>query len=168
MDTNPYAPPKAAVGDAPVVPILKRRSVIVMIIFTIVTLGIYYVVWFFRRRGGLNRLNSPRKLQLWPLLVLTAYFAMAFAIGVASGDQPTEAVLGDAAKLLTLTDLLIGILMVWQCFIIKDILEDHLTPEDDGSRAMFTERVQLSGFMTFIFGIYYMQHVINRHIASTR
>jgi hypothetical protein len=166
MDTNPYAPPKAVL-DLPTIPGLKRRRVIVMIVFLILTFGIYYLVWFLRRRAGLNRLNSSRKLQLWPLLVLAAYYAMAFAIGVATAEEPTEAVSSTTAVLLRLTDLLVGVMMIWQCFIIKDILEDHLTPEDDGSRAMFTERVQLSGLMTFIFGIFYLQYSINKHIAGT-
>jgi len=166
MDTNPYAPPKAAVLELPTVPGLKRRRVIVMIVFTIVTVGLYYVVWFFRRRGGLNRLNSSRKLQLWPLLLFAAYFAMAVAIGIITGDRPTEEVIGTgAATFFNLIDLPIGILMVWQCFIIKDILEDHLTPENDGSRVMFTEGVKLSGLMTFIFGMFYLQHIINTYIA---
>jgi hypothetical protein len=167
METNPYAPPKAAVLELPTIPGLKRRRVITMIVFTILTIGLYYVLWFFRRRGALNRLNSSRKLQLWPLLVLVAYFAMAVVIGIATGEEPIETVLGPGvAKLLNLVDLLIGILMVWQCFIIKDILEDHLAPENDGSRVMFTEGVKLSGFMTFIFGMFYLQHIINTHIAG--
>ena len=62
MDANPYAPPQAAVADVPTVIGLKRRRVITMIVFTFLTLGIYYMAWFLRRRPGLNRLNSPMTL----------------------------------------------------------------------------------------------------------
>ncbi|MBY0496409.1 MAG: DUF4234 domain-containing protein [Cyanobacteria bacterium] len=71
--TNPYAPPKTRVVDhEPNEHGLKHRGVVVMIIFAIISFGIYYLVWWFRRRPGLNRLNSPRKLPLWPLLSLIA------------------------------------------------------------------------------------------------
>ena len=62
MDANPYAPPTATVADLSRVP-LKRRSVFLMIVFTILTLGFYLPIWFLRRREGLNQLDSPRKLQ---------------------------------------------------------------------------------------------------------
>jgi hypothetical protein len=35
-------------------------------------------------------------------------------------------------------------------------------------RALFAERVTLSGLMTFFFQIFYLQHVINREIAVVR
>ena len=63
METsNPYAPPKAAVADLPTG--LKQRRVWVMIVFTIVSSGLYYLIWFFRRRKALNALNSQRKVPL--------------------------------------------------------------------------------------------------------
>lgn len=59
METsNPYAPPKAAVLDLPSPTGLKQCSVLLMIVFTIVTFGLYYPTWFFRRRNALNALNS--------------------------------------------------------------------------------------------------------------
>jgi len=72
MDANPYAPPKAAVADVSASTGLKKRRVITMFVFLIFTAGMYYMVWFFRRRAALNRLNSPKKLQLWPLIAFTA------------------------------------------------------------------------------------------------
>ena len=63
METNPYAPPQANVADAPPDSHgLKQRRVIVMIVFMIISFGLYYPIWWFRRRAGLNRLKSPRKL----------------------------------------------------------------------------------------------------------
>src|SRR5262245_31967789 len=60
---NPYAPPTASVASVGAAASgLKRRNLVVMFLLIIVTLGIYYPVWFFRRRPGLNRLDSPRKL----------------------------------------------------------------------------------------------------------
>jgi Domain of unknown function (DUF4234) len=169
MDPNPYAPPKAAVADqSSTSPTgLKRRRVIVMIVFTIVTFGLYYPIWFFRRRGALNLLNSPRKLRLWPLMIFCAVTVVDFVIGIVSGAAPSAQTIGGAATtVLAFVRLAVGILMVVQCFIIKDILEDHLAgPEDDISQSLFVERVKLSGLMTFFFQIFYLQYVINRYIA---
>lgn len=56
--------------------------------------------------------------------------------------------------------------MIWQCFVIKDIIEDHLAAPDDGTMpSMFVERVQLSGLATFFLSIFYLQYAINRHLA---
>jgi hypothetical protein len=169
MEPNPYAPPKASVAD-PAGPGtgLKRRRVIVMIVLTMVTLGLYYPIWFFRRRGALNRLNSPRKLRLWPLTIFCTVTAVDVVVAVASAPGPPAETIGDpAATLLGLVRFATGILMLVQCFFTKDILEDHLAgPEDDGSHSLFVERVKLSGLMTFFFQIFYLQYVINLHLVD--
>src|SRR6478752_3172485 len=54
-------------------PLLKRRSLFAMIGFGILSFGLYFPLWFLRRRTALNALHSGRKLQLWP-------FSLAFAI----------------------------------------------------------------------------------------
>ena len=58
--------------------------------------------------------------------------------------------------------------MLVQCFKIKDMLEDHLAADDEGSRMFSAERVQLSGLMTFFFQIFYLQHAINRYIVDAQ
>ena len=170
MEPNPYAPPKASVEDrnsaSPTG--LKRRRVIVMIAFTIVTFGLYISIWFFRRRGALNRLNSPRKLQLWPLIIFCTVTVVDVVVNIASGSAPPAEIIGaGAASLLGLARLAAGIVMLVQCFFTKDILEDHLAgPEDDVSDSLFVERVKLSGLMTFFFQIFYLQYIINRYLAD--
>jgi len=169
MESNPYAPPKAPVADRSSGSTgLKRRRVLVMIVFTIVTFGLYYPIWFFRRRDALNGLNSPRKLQLWPLAVFCTVTVLDVVVVLASSPAPPAQTIGAAAAtLLRFARLAAGILMMVQCFFTKDILEDHLAgPEDVLSHSLFVERVKLSGLMTFFFQIYYLQYVINRHIAS--
>ena len=140
-----------------------------MFVFVFLTLGIYYMVWFFRRRTALNQLNSPRKLQLWPLLAFTTDFVLEVGFTLAAGEETIDVVFGPSvAVLLNLVQLAIGIVMIWQCFIIKDIIEDHATPADAGSQAMFVERVKLSGLATFFFSIFYLQYAINRYIIDAQ
>ena len=142
-----------------------------MIVLAIVTFGFYYLIWFFRRRNALNALNSPRKVALWPLLLFSADLVFNFVVGLVSGagDRTVEELIGTipaVAGFFTLMRLFIGIVMIWQCFVIKDIIEDHLAGPDDGTMpSMFVERVQLSGLATFFFSIFYLQYAINRDIA---
>jgi hypothetical protein len=138
-----------------------------MIVLTIVTFGFYYPVWILRRRTAFNGLSSPRKIRRWPFLILVAFLVLDFVVAVASAGAPIEQTIGTTgAVLLTLTRLAIGILMIVQCFFMKDILEDHLSdPAGDVADRFFAETVQLSGVMTVLFQIYYLQYAINQHIA---
>jgi hypothetical protein len=169
MEPNPYAPPEAKVADPPPDSHgLKPRRVLVMVLFIIITFGIYYVVWWFRRRPGLNRLNSPKKLAVWPLVLLTAWFAIQLGLGLVQGSRPAEEVLGTGGMLfVTLFQFAVGILMIIQTFRVKDMIEDHAMPETD-SGPMFVEHVQLSGLMTFFFSIFYLQWAINRYVVGTQ
>lgn len=147
---------------------MKRRRVLVMIVFMIISFGLYYPLWWFRRRAGLNRLNASRKLPLWPLLLLGILFTLQIGIGLAAGETPLEQFLGDGGVLLlSLFQLAVGIVMLIQSFRVKDMIEEHATP-DSTSGPMFVEQVQLSGLMTFFFSIFYLQWAINRYVVGDR
>ena len=177
METNPYVPPKAAVADISPTG-LKRRSLILMIVLSIVTFGLYYPIWFLRRRAALNRLDSPRKLRLWPFVIVITWFVFQFIAGIAAGfiagiaagsALPERAIGARAALLLNVVQLAVGILMLVQSFFTKDILEDHLVgPGDRVPNPLFVDTVKLSGVMTFLFQIFYLQYVINRYIAGSK
>lgn len=169
METNPYAPPKAPVADVdPSATGLKRRGIVVMILLMLGTFGLYYPIWFFRRRKAFNRLDSPRKLSPWPLRVYAAYFVVEFVIGFITVEQTLLEALGFVGTgFLAVIRLTVAIMMWVQCFIIKDILEDHLSGgDDDGRPALFAERVTLSGVLTFFLTIFYLQHIINRDVVG--
>jgi hypothetical protein len=168
MESNPYAPPQAAVADPPsTVHGLKQRRVVVMIVFMLISFGLYYPIWWFRRRAGLNRLNSPKKLAAWPLILLAALFVVQVGLGLVAGPTPLEQVIGDGGALLVAVfQLAIGILMIVQAFRVKDMIEDHATPEADSGP--FIARVELSGLMTFFFSVFYLQWAINRYVVGTQ
>jgi hypothetical protein len=149
---------------------LKRRSVALMIALTVISLGFYYPIWFLRRRTALNSLDSPRKLDAWPFVLFLAYWIALFALSIAAGGKPLAAAAGEGvATLLSLVRLGVGIVMLVQCFFIKDILEDHLAgPEDTLSSGLLSDRVQLSAPLTFLFQIFYLQYVINRHVLRAQ
>ena len=167
MEANPYAPPKTKVADHESTGHgLKHRSVWMMVLLTIVTLGIYYFTWWFRRRGGLNRLNSSKKLSIWPPVLLAVLFVVFFILGIFEGlvgdDDPTV----QTARLwASLFQIVVGIALLIYSFRIKGIIEDHAAP-DAHAEPMFAKRVQLSGVMTFLFSIYYLQWAINRYVVA--
>ena len=114
METNPYAPPKAAVADVSPTG-LKRRSVILMILLTIVTFGLYVPIWFLRRRAALNRLDSPRKLRLWPFVIAVTWSVFDFIVGIAAGSAPLAQAIGEGAA-VHFGRFAVGILMLVQSF----------------------------------------------------
>lgn len=162
LDTT-GAPPASLPG-------LKRRRLVVMILFFLLSGGLYYPIWFMRRRAALNRLDSPRKLQLWPFLIATIWLAFHLSLTVAVSPDPPEEALGpDGALFFAFAQLAVGILMIVQSFFTKDILEDHLAgPGDSVPNPMFVDVVTLSGVMTFLFQIFYLQHVISRYLAGSK
>ena len=167
MEFNPYAPPKASVADRePDTHGLKYCSLWLMVVFLFISFGLYYLIWFFRRRPGLNRLDSPRKLPMWPLLLTAAFFGVQFVLGLVVGSGPVPNVIGPVGSgVLTLLQLVVGITMVIQCFVIRDIIQDHATPPPDPDQR-FVEQVQLSGVMTFFFSIFYLQWAINKYVVG--
>ena len=167
METNPYAPPKVRVADPePDFHGLKRRSLLLMVVFILITFGLYYLIWWFRRRPGLNRLNSPKKLAAWPLVLFTALFVIRMGEGFVSGITQNDQVFGEVGGLLiSLFQIAVGIVMIVQSFKVKDMIEDHAAP-DAQSGPMFVEHVKLSGIMTFFFSIFYLQWAINRYIVE--
>ena len=167
METNPYAPPKAPVADhEPTTHGLKRRSVLVMVVFTIITFGLYYLTWWFRRRRGLNRLNSDAKLPLWPLLLMLALFFVEFVLGLTQEVVVDDQVVRERILVFDLIfQLLVGVVMLVMTFRVKGMIEDHATPDlDSGPESV--ELVKLSGLMTFFFSIYYLQWAINRYVLA--
>jgi len=167
MEYSPYAPPKARVADRESdTHVLKHRSLWLMIVFFLLSLGLYYLIWFFRRRPGLNRLDSPRKLPMWPLLLAAAFFGVQFVLGLVAGSEPVPDVIGPVGSgVLTLLQLVVGITMIIQGFRIRDIIQDHATPPPDPDQR-FVERVQLSGLMTFFFSLFYLQWAINKYVVG--
>jgi hypothetical protein len=69
--------------------------------------------------------------------------------------------------LLQFVQFAIDIVVLVQCFRIKDMLEDHLAgPDEARIGSLLSSQIQLSGVMTFLFTIFYLQHVINREVLA--
>jgi hypothetical protein len=137
-----------------------------MVVFAIITFGLYYPVWWFRRRGGLNRLNSFSKIPIWPLLLMVALFAIQSFMGIVEGGSSDgEGFSENTETLVIIFQFVVGIAMLIMAFRVKDIIEEHASPDPD-SGAMSVEHVKLSGLMTFFFSIFYLQWAINRYVVG--
>ena len=147
---------------------LKRRSVPLMIVLTVATLGLYYPIWFLRRRAALNRLDAPRKLQAWPFILFLAFHAIGIGFAFATDSASAEPARKEVSdRVLDIAQLAMAVLMVVQCVFVRDILEDHLAgPGDHASSSILSDSVKPSAMMTLFFGAFYLQHVINRHVAG--
>jgi len=147
-------------------PALWSRSLIVMIVLFVVTLGFYHPVWFLRRRAALNHLESPVKLAWWPFVVYLVFLVFVIAVNVATVDVPPEE-RPDLDVTMALGRLAVGLLVVMQAFRVKRILEDHLAgPGDTVVREVGQEPVMLSGLLTFFLSIFYLQYVINHWVVA--
>jgi hypothetical protein len=140
---------------------LRRVSIIRIFLTMIVTLGYFYPIWFLRRRAALNRLDSTRKVSTWPFVVTLGCMILR-EIGILAWQAQT------VPAWLQLSFYPLAILMLVEGFFVKDILEEHLMgPSDDpGLQRYEREAAELSGILTFFFGIFYLQHAINSRILG--
>ena len=118
--------------------------------------------------------DSPKKLALWPFVVALAWFTFAFGFGFILGvaralEGSGEVMSPETQLILSIVRLAVGVLMLFQCFRTKDILEDHFAgPGDQVASPMFADAYRLSGVMTFFFQIFYLQYAINRYLADSK
>jgi len=144
---------------------VKKTSVILMVVFTALTYGIYYCAWFLVRKKSLNQLSRSRKIGSWVfilcILLITVQIMLGFGSGVLQGMAEA---LNNPAYLTHIPllngidkglNLIVALLWLIQCFKVKAILEDHLKSKDPFA-------LSLSGLATWFFGAFYLQYRINK------
>jgi len=60
----------------------------------------------------------------------------------------------------------VTILMVFQCFLVKHMIEDHIMGDTDSILRRLAESVRLSRVLTLFLGIFYLQYVINQRVVG--
>jgi hypothetical protein len=148
---NPYAPPSTAPflqGATAGAYENERRSVLLLFVYSVLTLGIYPAVWFLRRRRFLDSLDSTIKLGSFaaaPLLASLLSFALAF---FALPESVSRGV-----------SLGLGAVTVVTAFRAANILRSDF--------ARTGRLLKVSGIATFFFNALYLQYKINQ-AADTR
>ncbi len=144
---------------------LKKTSVVLLIFLTIITFGIYYPVWFLRRRNAINNLQSKEKLGSGVFVFAIVVFSISLFVSLLSGAMEGLAEgLGEMDLMLTakgldlfsrILDLVVGISLLVQCFKVRRIFNEHFN-------TYLQRGISFSGAATFFFQIYYLQYKMNR------
>ncbi len=150
----------------------EKTSVVVVILLSFLTGGIYLPIWFLRRREAINRLRSPEGIGWAAPFAATVAFSLglcaAFASGFAGAMGLREAVgeLFASGRVLAMVG---AVLILFECFRVRRILLDHLHTQSSGlfaSSVALERDTSFSGVATFFFGIYYLQYKINRFLGA--
>ena len=149
---QPYAPPKS--GRAARTELsgheLKKTPVLVVILFTVLSLGLYVPIWFLRRRKAFNELAPENDSVNFVTFGLTGLFVVSFVLGLVQGVLQELGTLTEGFQsLVRIVDLAARLFVLVASFRVKTILEGH-----------YPERLSAVG--TFFLTIFYLQYRINR------
>jgi len=147
---------------APEYPPLKKHSLLVALLFMILTLGNYPLFWFFRRRNALNLLGTKDKLGLVSLVVFASITVLSMVAGMYS-DYLSQAggAYRQAQELKAIW--LIGGLVVYPVylFVLSNLVRHILNQYAE--RMSINFRVSILGI--FLFNVLYLQYKINRLVG---
>jgi hypothetical protein len=147
---------------------IKKTSVPLVILLTLITGGIYLPIWFLTRREAINSLQSKEKLGKGIFVAGIAAFTLALLASIYSGYTQGLSTVQDSMAMsqaalsvngfelaADIVCLLALVPIVYQAFRVKRILHDHY-------HEMLGRDVTFSGFYTFLFLNWYLQYKINR------
>jgi hypothetical protein len=149
---NPYAPPAAPEAPgidasepgarAPSRYDVERRNVMLLILLSLVTLGVYPAIWYVRRAPFLDSLDARKRVGKlpWVSLVLT-------------GALITSTLAGVPEEIVSVVQLASGLFGLFLAFRVADILRSDF--------ARTGRLIGISGVGVFFFGCLYLQHVMN-------
>jgi Domain of unknown function (DUF4234) len=143
---NPYAPPAydAATNAAAEATDYRdeRRSVLLLVLLCVVTLGIYPPIWYLRRRRFLDSLAADVRLGAlpWALLVTNAVVVGVLLAKVPEGPK----------QLARIASTITGLIVAFRAA--------HILRSDC---ARTGRQLSYSGAGVFFFGCLYLQHLIN-------
>ncbi len=133
---------------------LDRVHLLVAILLTWVTLGLYPAYWIYSRRGAFNAMGPRRVDDLLGIAPLgMAILSLVFAVLGRSADLATGVLDG-------LMSLVGGVIMIVVSFRFRENLRSWVRERERSPLA--ADSVAKSGLMTFLFGPLYLQYHINR------
>lgn len=149
-----YKPEAAEVSTppAPAAAPLRKTSVPLIVLLSLITMGVYYPVWFILQMDSFNAMNSKVKLKKGAFITVIILFVLSVAAAFASigleGNSDA-----DSARALDLMSRFFniagGLILLVESFRVKKILSEHFN-------------AKLSGIATFFFNVLYLQYKINR------
>jgi len=141
----------------------KRISVLLVLVLSAITFGIYYPVWFLKRREALNSFKSETKLDknvFIGLIVLSVIsMLLAFASGFAEGLYEEGFTASNISPIIdafeSVLDLVYIIILIIESFKVRRIFVEHFNEH-------LNIDIPFSKAATFFFGVLYLQYKINR------
>lgn len=128
----------------------ERRSVAVTVLLSIVTFGMYNMVWLWRRRDFIDSFDTIQRDKLGRIPEITAaIFGLSMVMALIGGS---------ATPLSGPLSLGQGIAMLIACFTVARALRSEI--------ARSGRLIEVSGLLVFFLGTWYLQYKINE-IADT-
>lgn len=140
---------------------LRKKSVLLIILLTLITYGIYQPIWFLKQKNAINNLKSKEKLTntLFILvIILYAVSALFLFIYLFPYDTTSPLVIELIDNLINLTGAIIILVM---SFKVRRILHQYFN-------VVLKRNIKFSKIYTFLFGIYYLQYKINRIVSQKK
>ena len=122
----------------------KKVNILLVILYSVISFGIYLPVWFLKRRDAINKLQSTQKLGKGIFIFVIIAYAMNIAL-----------VLLSAYTISKWISIVAAIILIVQAFKVRRILNDHFN-------VYLKKDIKFSGPATFFFNIWYLQYKINK------
>jgi len=132
---------------------LEKKSVLLLIVLIIVTLGIYVPIWFGKLKKTLDGFKTKQKANGNLINFLLVLSILEVVIIIPSVFSPS---LDLVSSILNLTSSIIVLVLAFQ---FKNILNEYFNKIQN-------KNVSFSGIATFFFTIFYLQYKINRALEK--
>lgn len=130
-------------------------NVFLLFIITFITLAIYVPIWFLRRRDWLNHLSAATK-ELGSSLAI--FVLIIYCIAVILLFVPLEVLEYEVRRSINTLISLVGVACIEiLAFQVRRILIQHYN-----DKFGMNMNINFSGWLTFLFTIYYLQYKMNR------
>jgi Domain of unknown function (DUF4234) len=140
-------------------PEFKKTSILLMVILTFVTAGIYWPAWFMTRRKAINAMQAKEKLGSAVFVLAIVLFVISLFVAVLAGVMER---VGDELLLAKGMGAFSSILhtvaaaaVLVQSFKVRRILNEHFNVH-------LRQGISFSRVATFCLIIYYLQYKMNR------
>jgi hypothetical protein len=147
---------------------VKKQRVIVLLLLTIVTAGIYTPIWFLQRIEAINRIPGKEKLNKnvsiyillvssINLLIYIIYIIIGIIFGMKGYSWPTNGInpLNWVSQIVRILTIINQIVIIVQCVKVQRIYNDYFNNQ-------LHRGVSFSQIKTLLFQTFYLQYTINR------
>ena len=150
-------------GTGQAVASLSPMPVPTLVLYTLLSFGIYSAVWFLKRLEAFNSLKSEVKLNQGVFGFIIAgfvanIFIVLYLVFTGEGGTAPGELEGLSLSLVATSDMLsiaVQVAVLIQAFKVRRILVDHF-------EAHLKRDLGVSWGWTLVFGVFYLQYKINR------